>query len=206
MRRIPLEELINTKYGRLKIIGEAGQDAQKKRVMVCECECGKIINVQLLHLRSGHTKSCRCVTKVSHGLRQHPLYNVWDNMKRRCLSPKASGYSNYGGRGIKVCEEWINSFKKFYEWAIIDGWEKGLEIDRKDNDGNYEPSNCRFVTTTENRHNQRKTVLKAETVEEIKRLRKEKGWGRKKIADELGLTIGAVGGVIYMNTWNGEKR
>ncbi|MDQ7818705.1 MAG: hypothetical protein RDU14_16890 [Melioribacteraceae bacterium] len=208
MKRIPLEDLKKQKYGRLVIIREVAKDAipnkRGGRLMECLCECGNIKVVALLHLGNEHTTSCGCYAKtkgIIHGLRKHPLYTVWDNMKRRCSKPKASGYKDYGGRGIKVCNEWANDFKVFYDWAIANGWQKGLQIDRIDNDGHYEPSNCRFLTKKKNSQNQRRTVLSPETVEEIKHLRETKKWGRKKIADALGLTVGAVGGVIYNNTW-----
>ena len=90
-----------------------------------------------------------------HGLCEHPLYNVWKNMKKRCYNKNVYNYKSYGGRGIIVCDEWRNNFKAFYDWALNNDYEKGLEIDRVDNDGNYEPSNCRFVTRSENQKNKR---------------------------------------------------
>lgn len=81
------------------------------------------------------------------------LKNVWYCMKRRCNNPEHPKYHRYGGRGIKVCDEWGNSFDKFAKWALQNGYSKGLEIDRIDNDGDYEPNNCRFVTHKENMRN-----------------------------------------------------
>lgn len=85
------------------------------------------------------------------------LYNCWTAIKQRCKNPNAQAYHNYGGRGITYCDEW-EKFKPFCEWALLNGWEKGLEIDRIDNDGNYEPSNCRWITRRENVNNRRKTI------------------------------------------------
>ena len=87
-----------------------------------------------------------------HGLTHHLLYRVWDNMKERCTNPKVHDYPRYGGKGITVCEEWYD-VRTFYDWAIANGWKKGLQIDRRDNDGNYEPDNCWFVTRTVNMNN-----------------------------------------------------
>jgi hypothetical protein len=87
-----------------------------------------------------------------------PLYRAWGNMRNRCYNEKHRFYSHYGARGIKVCDEWNGSFKSFYEWAIDNGYQKGLSIDRIDNDGNYEPSNCRWATTQEQNINKRTNV------------------------------------------------
>ncbi len=88
-----------------------------------------------------------------HGYSNHPLYRVWRNMKNRCCNPNDKGYKDYGGRGVTVCEEWMSP-TSFIEWALP-LWKKGLQIDRIDNDGDYTPENCHFVTRTENIHNQR---------------------------------------------------
>ena len=82
-----------------------------------------------------------------------PLYNTWRGMKERCLNPNHIGYNNYGGKGIIICEEWQNSFVKFREWALSNGYQEGLTIDRVDTNGNYEPSNCRWSTQKEQQNN-----------------------------------------------------
>jgi len=85
-------------------------------------------------------------------------YRTWSAMRQRCSNPKATGYHNYGGRGIVVCKEWSDSFLPFYEWSIQNGYREELEIDRTNNDGNYEPSNCRWTTDKVQALNQRRTV------------------------------------------------
>ena len=88
------------------------------------------------------------------------LYKVWQGMKTRCYNPNFIYYCNYGGRGIMICDEWKNDFSKFYELAINNGYKEGLTIDRINNDGNYEPDNCRWITRAEQNRNQRKTKNK----------------------------------------------
>lgn len=90
--------------------------------------------------------------RVQHGLKKHPLYSVWCNMKQRCNNKKDKNHKNYGGKGISVMKKW-DSFIPFYNWAIENGWQKGLCIDRKNNDGNYSSRNCRFVTIKINNEN-----------------------------------------------------
>jgi len=103
------------------------------------------------------------MTPKVHGNRRHyfkktPIYVVWAMMKQRCLNPKSTSYPNYGARGIKVCKEWSFSAALFCEWALANGYKKGYELDRINNDGDYEPSNCRFVTIKENSRNRRTNV------------------------------------------------
>ena len=94
-----------------------------------------------------------------HGLTNHPLYQVWADIKTRCYDKKSSNYHRYGGRGISMCDEWRYSFPIFYTWAISNGYERGLEIDRyPNNDGNYEPVNCRWATRKQNADNKSTTA------------------------------------------------
>ncbi len=83
---------------------------------------------------------------VVHGYSYHPVYKIWRAIKQRCYNPKDTAYKNYGMRGIKICEEWLKNPVTFCEWAIANGWKKDLVFDRTNNNGNYEPNNCRFVT------------------------------------------------------------
>lgn len=147
-------------YGRLTVIKESNERAKNGHIVwICECKCGKETKAPSGHLKSGHTRSCGCLHKertvkhsTTHGLRQHPLYNVHSSMKNRCTNPKSKAYRNYGGRGIKVCDRWLESFENFYE-DIIEGYIKGLQLDRIDNDGDYSKENCRWVTPQQNSMN-----------------------------------------------------
>ncbi len=126
----------------------------------CGTEFKSIIN----DVKRGNTKSCGCYQKrqtsesqKTHGLIGTRLYDIWSKLKGRVLNPKHKQYNDYGGRGITICDEWKNDFKSFYDWAISNGYEenKGLSIDRIDNDGNYCPENCRWTTSIIQSRNQR---------------------------------------------------
>lgn len=101
-------------------------------------------------------KTCGCVPHKKHGGtaggKRHPLYGRWKNMRNRCENKKNRSYQEYGGRGISVCPQWAE-FAPFKEWALANGWKPGLMLDRKDNDGNYTPQNCRFTTFLESNRN-----------------------------------------------------
>lgn len=97
-------------------------------------------------------------TRLIHGFTSHPLYRKFTDMKTRCYNTNRKDYKNYGGRGIKICNEWLNNPKKFIEWAIKNNWNSSLQIDRIDNDGNYEPNNCRFIKFRTNLQNTRKQI------------------------------------------------
>ncbi len=159
---------IGIKYNSLLIIREVEPDVYSsgtKRKFLCQCDCGKELTVRLNSLKTGNTKSCGCVKtqrialmNYSHGLRNHKLYKCWSGMKERCYNPKSISFKNYGGRGITICDKWLNDFKSFYDWAMANGFDKDLSIDRVNNDGNYEPGNCRWATDKQQRANQRRCV------------------------------------------------
>jgi hypothetical protein len=132
----------------------------------CQCECGNFINVRSYDLKSGHTKSCGCFhkeTAIINGqkVRKIPdisisttrIYKIWQGMQTRCYNSKHMFYYDYGGRGITICDEWKNDVVVFYNWAITNGYQDDLSIDRKDNNGNYEPDNCQWVSYKEQTNN-----------------------------------------------------
>ncbi len=115
--------------------------------------CNNTFEALISSVNIGDKKTCGCKTNqlkanITHSLSKHPLYRIWIAIRQRCNNAKSFGYKNYGARGISICLEWDNDFKTFYDWSLFNGYKKGLSIDRINNDGNYEPSNCRWTTTT----------------------------------------------------------
>lgn len=134
---------------------------QYRKSWLCVCECGKQKIVRESYLTRGSSKSCGCVRRETfvmsrkiHGLTNTNLYMVWNSMKQRCKNSKHRSFKNYGGRGITIADEWLD-FNNFVEWSLSNGYTQGLEIDRKDNNGNYTNDNCRFVTSKVNGNNRR---------------------------------------------------
>lgn len=161
-------DLTGQRFGRLTVIGLDDRNS-KKTFWVCECECGGIKVARSDALLSGATKSCGCLKKeqdkinlgapIIHNQSNSRIYHIWQHMKARCKNQNNPRYARYGGRGIKVCEEWENSFESFWEWSRTHGYEDDLTIDRINNDGNYEPSNCRWIPFADQSRN-RSTNIK----------------------------------------------
>jgi hypothetical protein len=158
MMGIRLEVKKGDRYGRLTIVEET-EKTDNQRKFLCLCDCGNKKEINLLRLRSGKTKSCGCYSvelaisrSTTHGQYGTPLYRVWNSMKQRCENPKTERYERYGGRGIKVCEEWLD-FNCFFEWSMDNGYAEGLTLDRIENNSDYEPSNCRWTTVVKQMNN-----------------------------------------------------
>ena len=156
------ENLIGQKFGRLTVIQKAEKGRER---YVCQCECGNTI--MLVRCRLPKYKSCGCYEKENlkiisksstHGMTNTRLYGIWCGMKDRCYNSNIENYYCYGGRGITVCDEWRHSFETFFEWAMNNGYKDDLSIDRINVNGNYEPSNCHWVTMIEQKRNKRNTV------------------------------------------------
>jgi len=149
-----------------------GNDGHKRQQWLCHCECGNEIIALGFHIRKGVTKSCGCYhsdvsaelgrrtgkLRVTHGESNTRLYKEWRGMKVRCNNPTDQHWPDYGGRGIRLCDEWNESYEAFAEWAKANGYDDSLTIDRIDVNGNYEPSNCRWVTQKEQSNNKRTNV------------------------------------------------
>ena len=145
-------------------------------------------------------KTCGC--KWHHGGYHTRLHTVWIGMKARCSNPKEQNYDRYGGRGISFCKEW-EYFIDFRKWAMSSGYSDDLYIDRIDNDGNYEPSNCRFITNAENCRNKSNNKLTHEDVREIKRIFNIGGCTKKSIAEKYNVSAVMISKIILNKTWKG---
>lgn len=164
-----IESNIGDRFYRWTVIDVLGGIGGKSAVKV-RCDCGKEKIMHLYVLKRGGSKSCGCFRreKISfcvrnrphkHNLSKHPLFQVWRAMKSRCYNKNTAQYNDYGGRGILVCYEWINDFKRFYDWCITNGYQKGLQIDREDNNLGYNENNCRFVTPQKSMRNTRRNNI-----------------------------------------------
>lgn len=169
--RKPLSQ--GQRFGRLTVIGLDHQeeyhrkDGQKEfsYFYKLKCDCGNIIIREKKNLARGFIKSCGCLAKevsskmlITHGKTNTRLFNIWQSMKIRCFVKTEKVYQNYGARGITVCNEWKDDFMSFYNWAINNGYKKDLSIDRIDNNGNYEPNNCRWVDAKVQARNTRQNI------------------------------------------------
>lgn len=151
------------KYNRLTVVSFHHKE-NKREYYLCKCDCGKEKIVNKTELVRGKVKSCGCLRKencanYSHNLSYSRIYRTWTNMKVRCYNKKDERYRLYGGRGIYICDEWKKSFLSFYNWAISNGYKDTLTIDRINNNGNYEPTNCRFVLKEEQNRNKRNVKI-----------------------------------------------
>lgn len=150
------KDLTGARFGKLVAVRTVGKKSGAF-IWECMCDCGNLTVVRGFELTRGHTKSCGCLRRdlmiennTTHGLHHTRLYTIWCGMKERCYNRNASNYSFYGGRSVAICAEWLTDFRTFYEWAISNGYKDGLTLDRKDSDGDYEPSNCQWITRSEN--------------------------------------------------------
>nr|DAP52808.1 MAG TPA: transcriptional regulator [Caudoviricetes sp.] len=182
-------QMLGKRFGYLTVLEECEERKHRAKVYHCICDCGKHTNVVGYSLRSGRTKSCGCLNykprkgHIKHGKTGTRLYNIWKNMHTRCYNEHFFKYEYYGGRGIKVCDEWLHDFMAFYNWAMNNGYKDNLTIDRIDVNGNYEPNNCRWVDMKTQLNNKSDNVLltynkKTQTIAQ---------W-----ADELGVPYGTI--------------
>lgn len=173
-----IKDMTGMKFGRLTVISFHGVNKYKSAAWLCKCECGGEKVVDGRSLRRGLTRSCGCLNdekrretradgkhpnRMKYEVKNERLYRIWKAMKRRCYNKNNADYIKwYGSRGITVCDEWRFDFEKFQTWSMNNGYADNLSIDRIDPDGNYEPSNCRWATASEqvaNRRCNKKEVL-----------------------------------------------
>lgn len=159
------KDLTNKRVGYLTILylNESGEN--KRTEWICKCDCGVIKSISACRLLSNKTKSCGCMasymtskSKIIHGLSHTRIAGILNGIIQRCVNPNVKKYNIYGGRGIRVCEEWLNNSSSFFNWAFANGYSEELQIDRIDVNGDYEPSNCRWVTAKQQCYNKRTNV------------------------------------------------
>lgn len=165
-------DMTGKRVGRLIVISRAENDKYGNARWRCKCICGKFAVVNGSALRNGHTRSCGCLQadKTAQMVRRRSfgdafmdvpydkrLLGIFNAMKQRSYNPNNSEYRHYGGKGVMICDEWLNSFPKFHSWALSHGYERGLTIDRIDNSKGYMPENCRFTTKAEQNRNTTRT-------------------------------------------------
>lgn len=161
-----VRNLLGRRFGRLTVISRASNNKRGKARWLCQCECGRKKVILADSLLSGKTISCGCYRKEvaphnnlpKHGMTGTRLWTIWCGMKSRCCYTKNIAFKDYGGRGIKICSEWLHNFSAFQEWALKSGYADNLTIDRINCNGNYEPSNCKWSTYEEQENNRRDTV------------------------------------------------
>lgn len=163
-----LEIAAGTRFGRLVVIKEGHRKGkERRRTLICDCDCGTETVVVINRLRTGNTRSCGCLHReyaskaqsvMVEGMRStdHPLYSTWKSMKTRCYNPNYRCYHRYGGRGIKICDRWKNSLANFV--SDMGPRDKGCSIDRINNDGDYEPGNCRWSSQIVQTNNTERNV------------------------------------------------
>lgn len=152
---------IGAKFNRLTILGMSTNGSNYAKRVICICDCGNNTTVNLANLKNSNTKSCGCLwsetiikTNTFHGMSSTREYSCWEHIKTRCYNTKAECYPDYGGRGIKVCDRWLNSFENFFK-DMGNCPSKKHSVERVENDGDYEPNNCKWATGFEQAGNKR---------------------------------------------------
>ena len=196
MKLIKILETRRNKYGKMERWG-------KYECLIC-------LNIFEITIKQGNrNKSCGCdqhtfikqnKIALKHGGTGTKLYNTWKNIKKRILNPNNPDYKYYGGRGISICNEWLE-FTPFRDWALSNGYEKGLEIDRENTDGNYEPSNCRWVTHEKNIRNTKRVIFSMKKANEIRELYDTGDYIQQELAEKYNVDQTKISKIILNKLW-----
>lgn len=209
-----VKDLSGQKFGNLTVICYLGIK-KPAHYWTCLCNCGTQTNVRSGNLKNGHTSSCGCLQKQSitgsnhyrarqctpDSVSKHPLCGTYSAMMARCYRNTAFGYRRYGGRGIKVCDRWVNSPELFFK--DMGERPEGCTLDRIDNDGDYEPKNCRWATNSEQSSNRNSTILNKNLVVRMRKMKAD-GIKVRKIRDDLApnVNLSTVYSALNGKTWN----
>ena len=139
-----------------------------------------------------------------HGDSFSRLYNIWAGIKKRCCKSNSQAYKDYGGRGITICPEWTNDYTKFREWSLSNGYAEDLTIDRINNNGNYEPKNCRWLSLNRNAQKKRTTKLSLEIANEIRNLWNIGNYNQKQLAKKYNISNHHISNIINNKRWKNE--
>lgn len=204
-------DITGQRFGRLTAIEPVSKAKDGQYIWRCKCDCGGTKDVILGNLKYGSVQSCGCISQESssriikewhskhphnhatHGMSHTRLFTIWTRMRQRC---RDKSNKDYGGRGISVCEEWDQSFESFRDWSLQNGYREDLSIDRIDNNGDYEPHNCRWtdtITQSNNRRTNRMVTYQGKTMTLA-------NWCR-----ELGLKYGTISQRISIRGWTEEE-
>lgn len=203
-----LKETDNKKYILEEISKKRDKQNNARRKIKVKCkDCSNITTTTYRNFTKEGKNSCRkCAldnNKIgahfrTHNKSNHPLYSTYNNMKIRCYKEYSKDYKHYGGRGIKICDEWLEDFENFYNWAVDNGWKYELSIERVDNDGNYCPDNCKWVSQAEQNRNKRTVKLDWDKVAVIRSGK----YSDKELANMFDVSKGNIETVRRYDSWN----
>jgi len=194
-----VNEIIGQKFGRLTVIERAENGKNGEPRWLCKCDCGNETIARGSFLKNGRVKSCGCIARekiVITNDKEKRLHRIWSAIKTRCYNKNAKSYKNYGGRGIKICDEWLDNFTNFSKWSLQNGYKDYLSIDRIDVNGNYEPSNCKWSTDKEQANNKRNTLYITYN---------NKTQSLRQWCDELNLKYKTIANRIKRYNWTPER-
>ena len=193
------DHLLGVRKGKMVVTGY--YKGERYIMLYGVCDCGVTKSFEINNFKRGNQLSCGCSRtpkRVTHNYK-HPLYKIWLSIKARCYNKNDVGYKNYGGRGVVVCAEWLNSYQSFYDWCILNGWKEGLFVDKDTKGANllYSPETCSIVTRTENNRSRRNVKLDLNKAEHIRKSKLK----LKELSNLYGVNISVIYAVRAGDIW-----